>query len=66
MIKPKEIKSLLTHLRAVFEFSLFYLIRGFVWFLFVWSVVFWVCFVWGFFKRKKKKSTSQYNFKPPN
>lgn len=30
MIKPKEIKSLLTHQRVVFEFSIFHLVWGFL------------------------------------
>lgn len=37
MIKPKEIESLLTHRRLVFEVSIFHLVWGFLlWVLSVW------------------------------
>lgn len=57
MTKPKEIETLLTHWRLVFEVSIFHLI---------WGVLLWVLSVWflfgllGFFKEKSVNSPVQF------
>ena len=55
MIKPKEIKSLLTHQRVVFESSIFHLVWGFLsWFLFGFFLIY------IFFKEKNVNSPVQF------
>lgn len=57
MIKPKEIESLLTHRRLVFEVSIFHLVWGFL----LWVLPVWFLFgLLGFFKEKSFNSPVQF------